>query len=117
MSNFLKPYICTQCGGQVDRVTLTCTMCGTQFKEENDTIKVMFYKPGVHVLGASRIIDNEMLRYLGAEKTAEIVMDDVVKELAKCIAPFVDVRQEDMPATMQKVVRARIRVLDRTFTF
>lgn len=116
-NGFLKPYICTQCGGQVDRLTLTCEMCGTKFKEDDGAIRFECVRPGVHVLGMRRELDDEAVRMLPPKEVAELVMQDICRELAQCIAPYVDVKYMDNPVRCTKDVYAKVRVLDRTFVF
>lgn len=116
MSEWLKPYVCTQCGGKVNRSTMTCEMCGTQFKETENVMRIVAERPGVKTLGATIAIDREMA-YLSPEDTSEIVMRQMVDELAKCIAPFIDVKTEDDPILGRQLVRGRIRILDSAFRF
>ena len=118
-NDFLKPYICSQCGGKVNRETLVCEMCGTTFKDMSspETIKLVVDKPGVHVLKNTRVIDDEMIMTFGAEETSRMVLDHMAKEMAQCIAPFMDVKTEKDIMHHQTIVHSRLRVLDPTHRF
>lgn len=116
MSDWLKPYVCTQCGGRVNRATMTCEMCGTQFKEQDNILRIVAERPGVHTLGQAIAIGNEMA-LLQPKEVSAIVMEQMTRELAKCIAPFIEMEIEDDPIYSQKIVRGRIRVLDSAFRF
>lgn len=116
MSDWLKPYVCTQCGGRVNRTTMTCEMCGTQFKEQDNILRIIAKRPGVHTLGQAIAIDNEMA-LLQPKEVSAIVMGQMTRELAKCIAPFIEMEIEDSPIYCQKIIKGRIRVLDSAFRF
>ena len=117
MSNFLKPYVCTQCGGKVNRATLVCENCGTQFKENDGIIRIIAERPGVHTLGTAITIDEEMLYAVGAKEISEIVMKQMVADLAEAIAPYIEVKTERSFISNQQIVRGRVRVLDSSFRF
>lgn len=116
MEDWLKPYVCTQCGGRVNRTTMTCEMCGTQFKEQDNVLWVIAERPGVHTLGQVIAIDKEMA-LLQPKEVSAIVMEQMTRELAKCIAPFIEMEIEDEPVSCQKIVRGKVRILDSAFRF
>ena len=116
MAEWLKPYICTQCGGRVNRATMTCEMCGTQFKEQDNILRIVAERPGVHTLGQAIAIDNEMA-WRRPQEVSDFVMKQMTRELAECIAPFIEMKIEDDQIHSQKIVRGRIRVLDSAFRF
>ena len=74
---FLKPYVCTQCGGRVNRSTLTCEMCGTHFKDVStpEFVRIVVDKPGVHVLKSTMAMDKYMANELGAIELSRIVIE------------------------------------------
>ena len=116
MSEWLKPYICTQCGGKVNPVTMVCEMCGTHFKEQDNVLRIVAGRPGVHTLGTTLSIDKELV-YLHPKEYSELVLKQMTKELAECIAPFIEVETEEDPEYFRQIVRGRIRVLDSAFRF
>ena len=116
MSNWLKPYVCTQCGGRVNRTTMTCEMCGTQFKEQDNILRIVAERPGVHTLGQAIAIDNEMA-LASPKEVSEFVVQQMTRELAKCIAPFIEMETENDAIHCQQIVRGRIRILDSAFRF
>lgn len=113
----LKPYICPQCGGKVNRATLICEMCGTAFKEEPGLMRIVVDRPGVHVLQANHIIGNEMLGALGLKEASEMCIRRLAAEFAESIAPFMNVETEWEPRTNQTMIRARLRVIDPDYRF
>lgn len=112
----MKPYICPQCGGQVNRAKMICEYCGTQFREEHNEIRVVAYHPGVHTLGASVTLDKEMVA-LSPKEAAEYAIRHMAQKFADGIAQFMDVRTMDMPITNEVVFASRLRVIDSGYRF
>lgn len=120
MKNHLKPYICPQCGGRVDRARLICESCGTMFRFEDDALdllKVVAYRPGVHVLMNQRMVSDDMLFSVGAEKASEIALKQMAAEMGQLIAPFMDIKMERNDMLRTTKATSRIRVLDPTYRF
>ena len=112
--DFLKPYVCTQCGGKVNRNTLICEMCGTRFKDMStpELIRLEVERPGVHVLQSGFAVDKCLSEQIGATEISRIVIERMSHALADAIAPYMDVKWEDVPWQNEIRVRGRIRVLD-----
>ena len=112
--DFLKPYVCTQCGGKVNRNTLICEMCGTRFKDMStpELIRLEVERPGVHVLQSEYVVDKCLSEHIGATEISRIVIERMSHALADAIAPYMDVKWEDVPWQNEIHVRGRIRVLD-----
>lgn len=120
MKSDLKPYICTQCGGRVNRATLVCEMCGTQFKDDSGgagVIKIDVVRPGVRTLVQSREVPREMIYSMPPHDFSEMILRSMAKELADNIIPFMDVQTAEDPIRGAMYVRSRIRVLDPTYRF
>ena len=107
----MKPYICPQCGGQVNRVKMICEYCGTQFREEDNAIRIVTYHPGVHTLGANVMIDREALE-MQPQEAAEFAIKSMARSFAEGIAQYMDVKTSDDPINHTVKFYARLRVLD-----
>lgn len=112
----MKPYICPQCGGQVNRAKMVCEYCGTQFQEENRGIKIVAYHPGVHTLGANVTVPKEYAT-LSPKEASEMAIRRLVNEFADGIAQFMEVKATNEPITDSVEFRARLRVLDSGYRF
>ena len=84
----MKPYICPQCGSQVNRAKMICEYCGTQFQEEHNEIRVVAHNPQVHTLGANVTIPKELVTRSPREMS-EYAIHRLSEEFASCIAPFI----------------------------
>lgn len=117
--SFLKPYICPQCGGKVNRATLVCEMCGTQFKEDHSedmVTRLVVARPGVVTLGKSINVNAEDIAYSPAE-FSQYIIKQLAKEFAECIAPYMNVETENHPYNHTCTIRARIRLLEPDYRF
>lgn len=112
----MKPYICPQCGGQVNRAKMICEYCGTQFLEEHNEIRVVAYNPRVHTLGANAMIYKEFAA-LNPKEAAEMAIKQMAQSFADGIAQFMDVRTIEEPETGCIRFGAKLRVLDSGYRF
>lgn len=117
MGNFLKPYICTQCGGRVNPETLTCEMCGTKFKQNKEYMPLIVEQPGAHTLCMRQELRNEMIEVLGLKEASRRAIEHMALEFADSIAPFMSIKTEHDPYRGSTVMRGTIRVLDPDYRF
>ena len=113
-SDFLKPYICTQCGGRVNRATLICESCGTTFKENAQGLRFAVEKPGVHTVQAMLTIDREFFLSVGLEEASKYAVKELSKEIASGLVPFMQIKAEDNICLHQVTMKARLRVVEPT---
>lgn len=112
----MKPYICPQCGGQVNRAKMICEYCGTMFREERDEIRVVAYNPRVHTLGARVMIPKEHV-ISSPKEMSEYAIRRLAQEFADGIAQFMEVQTMDEPIAGEVMFGAKLRVLDSTYRF
>ena len=115
----LKPYICPQCGGQINRATHVCEYCGTKFQQEyaDYVPRFVIERPGTQVLRAARIIDHDFAEHMGPEEVSAYAVKDIARQLASCLAPYMDVKTETDPRMRQTRITGTVRVLDPQFRF
>ena len=112
----MKPYICPQCGGQVNRAKMICEYCGTMFQEERNEIRVVAYTPLVHTLGANVAIQKEYA-VKSPKEMSEYAIRRLAQQFADGIAQFMEVRTMDDPITDTVMFQSRLRVLDSEYRF
>ena len=112
----MKPYICPQCGGQVNRLKMVCEYCGTQFREEHNEIRVVSYNPRVHTLSANAIIPRECA-IASPKEMSEFAIRRLAEKFAEGITQYMDVQMINEPITNEVLFRARLRVLDSGYMF
>ena len=110
----LEPYICPQCGGKVNSARMVCEYCGAQFKQQQEVVKIIAERPGIHTLSAGVAISDEALNVLGPEKASEMALHEIAKKMSKCIMPFISIQTSDNELWLEntRTVRGRLRVVD-----
>ena len=115
-------YICECCGGKINRATMTCEYCGTQYKEDprrDGIIKVETFRNPIHTYTKlARIPKEEIQRMstvMGAEAATRRVTDYVMREMtqqfAECIMQDMSMEYYNDRATNQYVARGTIKVV------
>lgn len=109
----LEALVCTECGGHIDRDTMTCRYCGIQYKldEYMRPIIVERRDARVQTIMAMQEVPFEVIHHLGCEEASEIAMKEITRKLAKALAPYVEVVAEEDLLRQTKQVYGRIRIL------
>ena len=111
----LKPLICPNCAGRVDRMTLTCTMCGLQFQMDSEE--------QLHIIKVSelhfRTIAGQVITepyYLQDSECREQVTQHIIEEMAHKMAiqmlPLIEFQTEFNPNFNAFVTYGRVRVAE-----
>lgn len=108
----MKKYICDCCGGKVNRLSLNCEYCGTRYQEEADRIiPIAIQRKPVNVLETIVALPDDFIRGMGAEEASKVAIEELSKELARGLIPYMDIKRESDLCTMQTRFRARVRVV------
>lgn len=119
MSN-LKPLICPQCGGTINRSNRKCEYCGTEYDLGYDNVlHFEALHPGTHILQSQAIMSEEMIQVMGAREASEYILRKMAEEMVQQLIPFMDVKTEIDPVNpwCGRKIQARLRVIDPTFRF
>ncbi len=107
----MDKYICSCCGGKVNRVTMTCEYCGTQYKEENNNlIRLETFRNPVQTLAAKFQISHEHILQ-DPKMISEYAIKRLANNFADVIAPYMDVYHSYDPCTKTHSLDARIKVV------
>lgn len=108
----MKKYICDCCGGQINIASLICEYCGTRYQEENNkVIPIVFQRKPVNILENIVALPDDFIMEVGAEEASKIAIEELSKELAKGLIPYMDIKRELDLCTMNTMFRARVRVV------
>jgi hypothetical protein len=112
----LKPLLCENCGGQIDRSTMKCPYCDTQYERTcNDTpIKFAVERPGVHVLRAQVKIPNEAFCY--PEEASNYAINKLTGCIADGLKEYMKIYATLDEMSFSQIIRGEVRVIDPTFT-
>ena len=109
---------CDQCGGKIDGVTLTCQSCGMGFKlqESPDGFtlgRVEVYHGKFHLVQGHVCVPAYALKEPeDFEMAAEWTLNDMAKNMAQHLLPFMEFQSEFRPETMTIDTYAQMRVAE-----
>ena len=95
----MEKLVCECCGGIINRSTMTCEFCGTQYKKsEYEYIPIMrveTYHNPVRTLSYGMDITDMIEHGLSSEDISEITMKTMCNKLPDQLAPYIKIRQEE----------------------
>jgi hypothetical protein len=95
----MEKLVCECCGGIINRSTMTCEFCGTQYKKseyECAPIRIETYRNPVQTLSYDMDITDMVEHGLSSKDIAEITVKTMCNKLSEQIAPYVKMRQEEV---------------------
>ena len=110
----MEKLICTCCGGKINRDTLTCEYCGTQYKKDVDNtyVRIETHKQPLREFAVEYRIIDEMFRELPPAKVSELAMKEIALSIAEIITPFCQYRVQHDIAYNTTRVQARLKVIE-----
>ena len=118
----LTPMTCPNCAGKINRATMTCEYCGTQFESlnaNNEVVMVVEHQSSpVRILRAQTTIPAELMRDdCLAKQSSDMAMDDIRRQLAKALEEHIIIEMTYDIKTMRQIITAKVRVLEPDFRF
>lgn len=112
----LKPLSCKNCGGQIDRATMKCPYCDTQYERTCNDVQIKFAveRPGVHVIRAAVKIDEMALHY--PKEASDFVMGKLRESIADGLMEYMKICTTRDERSFCQIIRGEVRVVDPTFT-
>jgi ribosomal protein L36 len=115
----IKPLVCDQCGGQIDRKTMECPYCRTQYERKNNdvTLRYVVDRPGTHRLRAEIRVDEGMIAH-DPERATSYVLDRLRREIADGLLAYMKISTSQDFSFHERcqIIRGEVRVIDPTFT-
>ena len=109
----LKPLVCKNCGGQIDRRTMKCPYCDTQYESQNEMIHVVVDRPGVYKIRCRVAVSREdMVR--SPEGCRDYVLRKMRTQIADELLGFMKLMtsEEYDPMSMRQIICGEISVLE-----
>lgn len=111
----LRELTCKNCGGKIDRSTLKCPYCDTQYERTHDGVSIKFVpeRPGVHTLRAMvRVDEADISRH--PDLMERYIRDRLRKGLADALLDYATISQQEEydPRSFCRVIRAEVKVCD-----
>ena len=115
----IKPLVCENCGGHIDRATMKCPYCDTQYARENNgvTVNYVVSRPGVHTLRADIRVDQYMMLH-NPEGATEYALDRLRTEIADGLLAYMKITTSKDYSFNDRceIIRGEVRVIDPAFT-
>jgi hypothetical protein len=115
----LKALMCQNCGGTIDRATMKCEYCGTQYEKQNNGVSVNFMveRPGVHKIAGSVRIPEEDIRRGPPEIMQNFIMDKMRNSIADGLLEYLRITTSQDHCGLCRIIRGEVRVLDPSFEY
>lgn len=116
----LRPYICKQCGGQIDPATMRCKHCDTYYDDPAlKRIEITTKVPGEHTIRANVRVDyDEMCDY--PEAARDYALRELRNQLADALLAYMKIDIfDDFSIEFNKrtqLIRGEVRVVDPSFS-
>lgn len=107
----LQKLQCDNCGGRIDRASLTCISCGMQYRIENETqeLRIITETRKVDVLHQQVFIPDEIL-LSNPDQAIEYTIKRIAHDMAEKLIPYMEWESESNPRLRQTSIYARLRV-------
>lgn len=109
----LKPLQCVNCGGKIDRSTMKCPYCDTQYERKQDghIIKYEVEQPGIHKIRVAVRMD-QLSAINNPEAERNYVMRKIRSALADSLLDYMQIVTTDDPMSFSKIILGEVRVVD-----
>lgn len=111
---------CKNCGANVNRRTMKCDFCGTEYTHPNERIKFIVDRPGMQTIRCETRVDMEHMRD-SPEGARAYVLEDMRQQLADGLLAFMKITTKDDysggPFGSCQIIRGEVRVVDPSFNY
>lgn len=109
----MEKLVCENCGGQIDRSTMKCPYCGTQYERTycGTPVRFVVERPGVHRIRAVAMVADELSMH-DPERATEFTMDKLRQGIADGLLSYMKMETERDPRHRCRIIRGEVRVID-----
>ena len=114
----IKPMTCQNCGANINRRTMRCDYCDTEYESPNERLKIIVDRPGVHTIRCETRVDMMHMRY-SPEGAREYVLQDMRQQIADGLLAYMKMTTYESydPLNCCQIIRGEVRVLDPSFDY
>lgn len=103
---------CPNCGAPINRATMRCEYCGTQFKI--DDYKLVYVNdPNIAVLNAEVRVHMDVVDHVNEDRLKDFVLDEMTHKMAKALLDEIEVSVRPDYGLSEVIVTGRVRVVKR----
>lgn len=109
----MKALKCTCCGGNINRATMTCEYCGTQYTLKDDNLlRIETFTNPIKTIGAEMVIHKEdLLRAGETSKVMEFCVKRLAAQMAEQLYDCMQIRTADLWEYNSVKLRAQAKVV------
>ena len=114
----LEAMRCQNCGANINRRSLRCDYCGTEYQPQNERIKIVVDRPGVHTIRCQAKVDMSHMRQ-APESAKEYVLRDMRAQIADGLLAYMKMTTSECfdPLDCCQIIRGEVRVVDPSFDY
>lgn len=107
----MKELKCKNCGGRVDPNTLRCEYCGTQYaRDRSNVLRVETFPAKVDVLCSEVVFPEYMFLCDDPEPVTEYAVKSLCHSFTERLLPYMEIKDMHDPATLERHLKAYLRV-------
>lgn len=107
----LQKLQCDNCGGRIDRASLTCTSCGMQYERDHNeptTLRFITEERRTEVMSGIVTIPDEYLIH-DPEEAIKYAVKEMSRQMAERLIPFMELEWNQEWKTRQTIIYGRLR--------
>ena len=114
----IKPMTCCKCGARINRSSMKCDYCGTEYESPNKNIKIMVDRPGVHTIRSQTEVDMMYMTH-SPESAREYTLNEMRQQIADGLLAYMKMTTSESYNTFKccQIIRGEVRVLDPSFEY
>lgn len=108
----LKNLTCVCCGGRINRATMKCEYCGTEYKLNGDipTIRIESFQNPIREYKACVLVDDYLL-YKGGDSYMQYALQKLCEEMMPAVMSGMRIRTETDHITNKVRIDGSLRVV------
>ena len=110
--NDLKNLTCTCCGGKINRTTMRCEYCGTEYeiKDNNPVIRIETFHNPIKEYKACVLV-NDCDINIGGDAYMKFALQELCKEMMPAVMEGMRIRTCQDPAKLQTQIVGSLRIV------
>lgn len=114
----MKKMQCENCGGHINKSTMRCEYCGTQYTkdEHENVVRIETFTNPIRVYKAQTAMHSDVVRS-NPKMASEYAVKELARNLADAIAENMEVETEYDPRLMMHRMTAKVRIVEPKYVF
>lgn len=105
---------CSNCGAPIDRSTMTCPYCKTQYSFPNPELKLEVIRPGAHKIYCQAIVPNRIVAEV-PDRARDYTLAEMRNQLAEGLLGYMKISTSKDFREDCQIIKGEVMVLDPYF--